>query len=61
MADELTVPFSVTMASYCIEFHGRNRCRTCTDDGCVRLADANQVIDQFRALRLERYRLSRRT
>lgn len=61
MSVEEIVPFPVLMASYCVEFHDRNTCAKCTDQGCPRLDDAALVLDQFRAQRLERYRLNRRT
>lgn len=55
------LPFAVVLASYCIEFHDRNLCSRCTDTGCPRLDDAALTLDQYRAARLERYRLNRHT
>ncbi|MEO3776886.1 hypothetical protein ABGB16_08530 [Micromonospora sp. B11E3] len=45
-------PFSVILASYCIEFHTRNTCFKCTDDGCPRLAGAQLRIDTYRLAKL---------
>lgn len=63
MAENLLseVPFSVVLASYCVEFHDRNLCSKCTDQGCPRLDDAALTLDKFRAARLERHRLRRST
>ncbi|MEU2703345.1 hypothetical protein [Micromonospora aurantiaca (nom. illeg.)] len=51
------VPFSVILASYCVEYHDRNLCSQCDSEGCPRLADAALTLDKFRAERLERHRL----
>lgn len=53
-------PFSVIMASYCIDFHDRNTCAKCTDGGCPRLMAAQVRIDTWRLARLERYRNDRK-
>ncbi|SCF06706.1 hypothetical protein [Micromonospora mirobrigensis] len=55
------VPFAVTLASYCIEFHERNLCSKCTPEGCPRLDNAALVIDKFRTQRMEKLRLNRRS
>ncbi|RLP84402.1 hypothetical protein EAD89_26105 [Micromonospora sp. BL4] len=49
------VPFYVEQASYCISFHERRTCLSCTDEGCPRLDEAAELLADYRAQRTERY------
>lgn len=55
------LPFSVVLASYCIEFHERNLCSRCTDTDCPRLEVAAMIMDWYRAGRLKRHLRNRRS
>lgn len=57
----LKIPFVVEMAAYCVTYHARNECAVCTPEGCPRLTAAGLILDKFRAERLERYRLRKRS
>ncbi|WP_229403126.1 hypothetical protein [Micromonospora okii] len=41
-------PFSVILAGYALDFHSRNACSKCTDDGCPRLAWARRTLETWR-------------
>lgn len=47
-------PFSVVMAGYVIDFHHRNVCTKCGDDGCPRIVEARKTLEAWRDRRLHR-------
>ncbi|MFI7432503.1 hypothetical protein [Micromonospora haikouensis] len=41
-------PFRVVMAGYVIDFHHRNVCSKCEDNGCPRINDARKTLEAWR-------------
>jgi hypothetical protein len=41
-------PFAVQMAGYVLDFHHRNACSKCSDDGCPRLTAAGETLRAWR-------------
>ncbi|MBQ1039282.1 hypothetical protein [Micromonospora sp. C81] len=53
------VPFYVEQSSYCVQFHEKNLCTQCTDEGCPRLDEAAELLADYREQRATRYRNAR--